>query len=179
MDLMQNNKIRTGLLIKCLITEYKSVMEELNIERIKWWTNHFKIQYITYTDKRQLTPPTKKWRHIIRQIKRTHNFTPAMYNNSHIYFNYRQIPFTLFFLNQLHVFILYAIHTFTFPECIHLNWWGGRGDCSIKWFKTKRGMSRISYETHVKYCSSQALLSSGTVLKSAHGLFNIWQLCII
>lgn len=32
---------------------------------------------------------------------------------------------------------------------------------------------------HVKYCSSQALLSSGTVLKSAHGLFNIRQLHII
>lgn len=50
---------------------------------------------------------------------------------------------------------------------------------SVKWFKTKRRMSRVSYETHVKYCSSQALLSSGTVLKSAHNLFNIRQLHII
>lgn len=35
------------------------------------------------------------------------------------------------------------------------------------------------YETHVKYFSSQALLSSGTVLKSAHGLFNTRQLHIL
>lgn len=35
------------------------------------------------------------------------------------------------------------------------------------------------YESHVKYFSLQALLSSGTVLKSAHGLFNTRQLHIL
>lgn len=34
MDFMQN-KIITGLLMKCFIAEYKSVMEEINIDRIK------------------------------------------------------------------------------------------------------------------------------------------------
>lgn len=45
----------------------------------------------------------------------------------------------------------------------------------------KENKKRLSclYETHVKYFSSQALLSSGTVLKSAHGLFNTRQLHIL
>lgn len=137
----------------------------------KWLTNDFQIYHTQNKTKQQTRFSTNQ---------KTHNSNPAKYNNSHIYCNYRQISLYTIFLSTS-CFILYVIHTFTFPECIHVSWWGGWGE-AVKLSgarQKKRRMSRISYETHVKYCSSQAFLSSGTVLQSAHGLFNIRQFHII
>lgn len=50
--------------------------------------------------------------------QKTHNSTPAMYNNSHIYFNYRQIPFTLFFFFINFMFYPFC-HTYIYISRVH------------------------------------------------------------
>lgn len=113
--------------------------------------------------------------------QKTHNSTPAKYNNSHIYCNYRQIPFTLyifFFIN----FMFYPLcHTYIYISRVHTrkSMRGEGGRLLNKVVQDKKEGCLGFLMRHVKYCSSQALLSSGTVLKSAHGLFNIRQLHII
>lgn len=113
--------------------------------------------------------------------QKTHNSTPAKYNNSHIYCNYKQVPFTLDFFSQLHVL--------TFVSYVHLHFQsaytdekGGGGSLLnkvVQDIKENKKCLSCLYESHVKYFSLQALLSSGTVLKSAHGLFNTRQLHIL